>query len=191
MEQLIKPNEYALEMGLEKQDVYKYIKEGILVGKILNGVMYVVVDDSELEEDSSATVKSQDNIDDVLAAKDETIVTLKESIETLKESNSEITTTLKSEIELLKNAFWEMKTVYSNRLENLVDKEESVDTVVKKKKWIGLKKLFKTYKIDGSKKRDKVKKRVQKAYLNRDKRVKLVNNRLKVNISMDIDKFIQ
>ncbi len=44
MEKLMKPAEYAQEMGISRQAVYAKIKRGILIAKNVEGKLYIVVD---------------------------------------------------------------------------------------------------------------------------------------------------
>jgi len=131
MSKLIKPSEYAKQMGISRQAVYAKIKKGILTSKSVDGKLYIVLEEEmnpRPQGQSDNTVSGGDNtpsaatvsgVQDVLAAKDETIAVLKETIVDLKETNRMITSTLRSEVELLKEAFSEMKMLYSTQIEQL------------------------------------------------------------------------
>jgi len=131
MENLMKPAEYAKELGISRQAVYAKIKRGILAAKNVDGKLYIVVDnkttDKKVPSNKSGksllhktTVSSQDGslqeYQALLEAKDETIAVLKETVKDLKESNKQISTTLRGEIDLLKEAFHEMRTLYVHQL---------------------------------------------------------------------------
>ena len=139
MEKLMKPAEYAKELGISRQAVYAEIKRGILTAKNVDGKLYIVVDNSASTEEKivkkeeqkqptqeSTTVKEtkptkQNMTTDyktLLAAKDETISVLKGTVKDLKKSNKQISTTLKGEIGILKEAFHEMRNLYSLQLEH-------------------------------------------------------------------------
>jgi len=130
MSNLIKPSEYAKQMGISRQAVYAKIKKGILTSKSVDGKLYIVQDEEAVraqprsDNPAPKTVNTPSSPDtsrmqDVLAAKDETITVLKETIQDLKETNQMITSTLRSEVELLKEAFSEMKMLYSTQIEQL------------------------------------------------------------------------
>jgi|GEM_PF-411530 hypothetical protein len=129
MSNLIKPSEYAKQMGISRQAVYAKIKKGILTSKSVDGKLYIVQDEEAARAQTRSdnpTPKSVNTpsaavsgMQDVLAAKDETITVLKETIRDLKETNQMITSTLRSEVELLKDAFSEMKMLYSTQIEQL------------------------------------------------------------------------
>jgi hypothetical protein len=121
MEKLIKPVDYAKEMGISRQAVYAKIKKGLLPSRNVDGKIYIVLEEEAAgtEEGVPADVPLSENTRELLAAKEETITVLKETIRDLKETNRMITSTLRSEVELLKEAFGEMKTLYAARLERL------------------------------------------------------------------------
>jgi len=207
MEKLMKPAEYAKELGISRQAVYAKIKRGILTAKNVEGKLYIVVDKETVQETTSsekettATVKratatktntsipATDNKDykALLKAKDETISVLKGTVKDLKKSNKQISTTLKGEIELHKEAFHEMRTLYVHQLEQkksqeaieVISEEESVD--VEEDHWIGMKKFFKQHKITKEKEQAKITKRLKKAYRSGDERIMGVEDKLKFN----------
>lgn len=121
MEKLIKPVDYAKEMGISRQAVYAKIKKGLLPSRNVDGKIYIVLEEeaANTEESVPADAPLSENTRELLAAKEETITVLKETIRDLKETNRMITSTLRSEVELLKEAFGEMKTLYAARLERL------------------------------------------------------------------------
>ena len=204
-EKLMKPAEYAKELGISRQAVYAKIKRGILTAKNVEGKLYIVVD-KDLEQETTSSEKETavtakratstntsvpiaDTKDykALLKAKDETISVLKGTVKDLKKSNKQITTTLKGEIDLLKEAFYEMRTLYVHQLEqkksqeaiDVISEEESVD--IEEDRWIGLKKFFKQHKITKVKEQDKIMKRLKKAYKSGDERIMKVENKLKFN----------
>ncbi|CAA6800099.1 MAG: Unknown protein [uncultured Sulfurovum sp.] len=135
----MKPAEYAQAMGISRQAVYAKIKRGILTSKSVDGKLYVVIDNDELNAQDETDVssfgsnktptkivrkstqsqvnKSSVDYKSLLQAKDETISVLKGTVKDLKKSNKQISTTLKGEIDLLKDAFHEMRTLYLHQLE--------------------------------------------------------------------------
>ena len=143
MEKLIKPAEYAQELGISRQAVYAKIKRGILKSKNVEGKLYIVVDNTSTTKQTTVTKKinnteqvntkestTKKDYKALLQAKDETIAVLKETVVDLKESNKQISTTLRGEIDLLKDAFHEMRTMYVRQLEHK-ETEALSDTVEK------------------------------------------------------------
>ena len=209
MEKLMKPAEYAQELGISRQAVYAKIKRGILTAKNVEGKLYIVVDNDSTEETTSSekettvatkraaspktntSIPATDNKDykALLKAKDETISVLKGTVKDLKKSNKQISTTLKGEIDLIKEAFYEMRTLYVHQLEqkksqeaiDVISEEESVD--VEEDRWIGLKKFFKQHKITKEKEQAKISKRLKKAYRSGDERIMGVEDKLKFNVN--------
>ncbi len=203
MEQLMKPVEYAKELGISRQAVYAKIKRGILTAKSVEGKLYIVVDNITANETSqpiqepkksTTTTKipaSTENFEKdykaLLKAKDETITVLKGTVKDLKKSNKQISTTLRSEIDLLKEAFHEMRTLYLYRLEQKKPQEtievstedDSVEVV--EEHWIGIKKFFKQRGIAKEKHQDKILRNLKKAYKKGDARVIKENGKLKLN----------
>ena len=202
MEKLMKPAEYAKELGISRQAVYAKIKRGILTAKSVEGKLYIVVDtnvkgntiqESTLSEKSqTAKTKitpnsSQKDYKALLEAKDETILVLKGTVKDLKKSNKQISTTLRSEIDLLKEAFHEMRTLYVHQLDHkkqhelidVVTEEESVE--VEEIEWISVKKFLKQHKIVKEKQKQKIIKRLKKAYKLDDNRLIKEEGKLKVN----------
>lgn len=205
MEKLMKPAEYAKELGISRQAVYAKIKRGILTAKNVEGKLYIVVDKDPAQETTSSekettapakratatktSIPATDNKDykALLKAKDETISVLKGTVKDLKKSNKQISSTLKGEIDLLKEAFHEMRTLYVHQLEQkkpqeaieVISEEESVD--VEEDRWIGLKKFFKQHKITKEKDQAKITKRLKKAYRSGDERIMGVEDKLKFN----------
>jgi predicted site-specific integrase-resolvase len=207
MEKLMKPAEYAQELGISRQAVYAKVKRGILTAKNVEGKLYIVVDNESAQETASSEketsviqkkpMSTQTNtsvppaeVKDykaLLKAKDETISVLKGTVKDLKKSNKQISTTLKGEIDLLKEAFYEMRTLYVHQLEQkksqeaieVISEEESVDA--EEERWIGLKKFFKQHKIMKEKEQAKIAKRLKKAYRSGDERIMRVEDKLKFN----------
>ena len=209
MEKLMKPAEYAKELGISRQAVYAKIKRGILTAKNVEGKLYIVVDNVNKEVSDSTTKETTTqsnpspssrvntstassegtNYKVLLEAKDETISVLKGTVKDLKKSNKQISTTLKGEIDLLKEAFHEMRSLYVLQLEqkkplvqgNTIEVLSEEDTVeVEAEHWIGMKKFFKQYKIK-KEKQEKIEKRLKKAYKSGDERVMKVEDKLKMH----------
>ena len=198
MEKLMKPAEYAKELGVSRQAVYAKIKRGILTAKNVEGKLYIVVDKTEQSQaekrvkttpsaSKNITTLSKDTQKDyksLLAAKDETISVLKGTVKDLKKSNKQISTTLKGEIDLLKEAFHEMRSLYVMQLEQKIPKEQEVIEVeeeVLEVHWIGLKKFFKVHKITKEKRQEKIIKRLSKAFKKDDTRLANIEGKLKLN----------
>jgi predicted DNA-binding protein YlxM (UPF0122 family) len=196
MEKLMKPAEYAKELGISRQAVYAKIKRGILTSKNVEGKLYIVVDNTAKKE-TTPSKKPKTKVEEtssvkkdykaLLQAKDETIAVLKETVVDLKESNKQISTTLRGEIDLLKDAFHEMRTLYVHQLEHKNKMEEDAieihsDEVLEVEvKWIGVKKFFKRVDITKEKAQEKALKRLNKAYKKGDERLMKVEGKLKLN----------
>jgi predicted DNA-binding protein YlxM (UPF0122 family) len=199
MEKLMKPAEYAKELGISRQAVYAKIKRGILSSKNVEGKLYIVVDNTTKKEDTSLENRKRikgkaeeigtekKDYKALLQAKDETIAVLKETVVDLKESNKQISTTLRGEIDLLKEAFHEMRALYIHQLEHKQQIEEdtieihSDEALEVKVKWIGVKKFFKRADITKEKAQKKVMKRLKMAYKNGDDRLMKIEGKLKLN----------
>jgi len=209
MEKLMKPAEYAKELGISRQAVYAKIKRGILTAKSVEGKLYIVVDSTATNEISkpapevkpkAVTSESpkpiatpvnneQKEYRALLQAKNETISVLKGTVKDLKKSNKQISTTLKGEIDLLKEAFHEMRTLYVHQLEHqrsreaieVITEEESVE--VAEEQWVGVKKFFKEFKISKEKEQQKVMNRLKKAYKSGDERLMKLEGKLKLNMN--------
>ena len=200
----MKPAEYAKELGISRQAVYAKIKRGILTAKNVEGKLYIVVDKTE-QTDKAKTPKTapvktkstttasktvEKDYKSLLAAKDETISVLKGTVKDLKKSNKQISTTLKGEIDLLKEAFHEMRSLYVMQLEQKkpetpevieVEEEVEVKQEIVEGHWIGLKKFFKLHEIVKEKHREKVIKRLSKAFKKDDARLMNVDGKLKLD----------
>ena len=209
MEKLMKPSEYAKELGISRQAVYAKIKRGILTAKNVEGKLYIVVDSKAKVEKSTQTetkavpkgtttkiTPSSSQTKDykaLLAAKDETISVLKGTVKDLKKSNKQISTTLKGEIDLLKEAFHEMRTLYIHQLEHkkpqdaidIIADDEMVEVV--EEHWVSIKKFFKQQKITKEKHQDKATKRLKKAYKSGDERLMKVEGKLKLNANKNYE----
>jgi len=211
MEKLIKPSEYAKETGISRQAVYAKIKRGILKSKNVEGKLYIVMDSATISNAtqkpkiSKSTVKhttsnqTTANHQELLKAKDETISVLKDTIQDLKESNKEISTTLRGEIDLLKEAFYEMRNLYTNQIERHTQSVEAIEVVEQEEmisednvleKWVSIKKFVKTYNLK-DKKIDKYKKIFKKLYKQDDNRVKIDNDKYRVNILEDFSDILE
>jgi len=203
MEKLMKPAEYAQELGISRQAVYAKIKRGILKAKNVEGKLYIVVDKTEETTQSKATTQTTASKAKVatkttrtdtkdykalLDAKDETISVLKGTVKDLKKSNKQISTTLKGEIDLLKEAFHEMRSLYVLQLEQkkpesqeVIEVEEEVSVQEVDGNWVSLKKFFKIHKITKEKQQEKVIKRLSKAFKKDDTRLMNIDGKLKLN----------
>lgn len=205
MEKLMKPAEYAQEIGISRQAVYAKIKRGILTTKSVEGKLYIVVDTPSKEQPAKATAEPKVQEKSVLAskatllspspdakdykallqAKDETIAVLKGTVKDLKKSNKQISSTLRGEINLLKDAFHEMRKLYANQLEHKRSNAEPIEVIFEEaenyKRWIGLKKFIKQLRITTEKEKEHIAKLLKKAYKSGDERLKKVEGKLKVN----------
>lgn len=154
MEKMMKPAEYANELGISRQAVYAKIKRGILTAKNVEGKLYIIVDNDAKNEskpmEKETLVKTKPAVSTktpsletttpvkdykaLLQAKDETISVLKGTVKDLKKSNKQISSTLKGEIDLLKEAFHEMRTLYVRQLEQkkteLLTKQETEEEAI-------------------------------------------------------------
>ncbi len=209
MEKLMKPAEYAKELGISRQAVYAKIKRGILTARNVDGKLYIVVDkEAEATKESTAPAKQKaapkavksdtQNVRDykaLLEAKDETIAVLKDTVRDLKESNREISTTLRGEVDLLKEAFHEMRTLYIHQLEHK-GKEEAIDIdtehedsvhedTMAEGSWVGLKKFFKQLGVTKSKQQEKIAKMLKKAYKQGDSRLLKEKGKIRINTMAD------
>ena len=213
MEKLMKPAEYAKELGISRQAVYAKIKRGILTAKDVEGKLYIVVDTDEVETKSEVQKTAepakqhtkpvaskpsrvseelpQKDYEALLAAKDETIAVLKGTVKDLKKSNKQITTTLRGEIDLLKEAFHEMRTLYMHQIEHkhtpeTIDIiEEVTEAEESTPQWVGLKKLFKVLDAKKEKEQEKIRKRVKKAWKAGDARVIKKEGKFRVDMHSD------
>jgi predicted DNA-binding protein YlxM (UPF0122 family) len=202
MSKLIKPAQYAKQYNISRQAVYAKIKRGTLQSKEVEGQLFIVIDTSPQN-----VVVSQENVPQVgkksigvekhyaelLKSKDETIKALESRIEDLKESNEQMAGTLRGEVELLKEAFYEMKQLYRAKLE--AKKKEDVIAIEAKPKeavvqeWVSIKKFFKLFGVK-EKKQAKIKSKIKKSYLNGDNRLKMDDDKVKINITRDCTSFI-
>ena len=195
MSKLVKPIEYASSQGISRQAVYAKIKKGTLNSKTVDGKMYIVVDEVELKEEKSSKSREEIaphliNVKELLTSKDQTISVLQESISDLKHTNTEINTTLRGEIELLKQVFSEMRNLYVKQVDYMVvDKQKELEKQsapieaisLKENKeeddcWITLEAFFERCKISKEKRKIKVVKRLRKAFMKNDERIKMEND---------------
>jgi len=216
MEKLMKPAEYAREIGISRQAVYAKIKKGILRSKSVEGKLYIVVDSDEVASKPKSTPQrsaegenggtQERDYEALLKAKDETIEVLKGTVKDLKESNKEISTTLRGEIDLLKEAFHEMRTLYAHQLEQKQkqehpemievlshegsdDKSSELDTWGSESVWVGFKKFLKYYEIE--KGGEKIRKRLKKAYKKGDHRITKIDGKLKMDLNETYEDILQ
>jgi len=211
MEKLMKPAEYAKELGISRQAVYAKIKRGILTAKNVDGKLYIVVDKEAVSskvsssEDLKKTVPEKsaapdtENVQDyksLLEAKDETIAVLKDTVKDLKESNKQISTTLRGEVDLLKEAFHEMRTLYVHQLEHK-EKDDAIDIgteheeSVTEEARISIKKFFKQLNITKKKQQEKMMKVLKKAYKKGDSRLVKEQGKIKLNPSADYEDLLK
>ena len=208
MEKLIKPVEYAHQLGISRQAVYAKIKRGILQSKSVDGKLYIVTEEKgqtgqKTHPDKEISIQRQNNAaphavkkvssavdyEILLQAKDETIGVLKGTVKDLKKSNRQMSTTLRGEIDLLKEAFHEMRTMYVTQIEQIrqpeltaIHKPIDVTTVEPdENKWISLKKFFKKHKIIKTKKQKSMAKKLKKAYKKGDTRILTDGVEIKLN----------
>ena len=203
MEKLMKPAEYAKELGISRQAVYAKIKRGILKAKDVEGKLYIIVDNLEKQNthkitpnisqpkaktSPSKTTTETKDYKALLLAKDETISVLKGTVKDLKKSNKQISSTLKGEIDLLKEAFHEMRSLYVMQLEQkkpetkeVIEVEEAFTYQESNENWIGLKKFFKHHNVVKEKHKEKVIKRLSKAFKKEDERLMNVDGKIKLN----------
>ncbi len=220
MEKLMKPAEYAKELGISRQAVYAKIKRGILTAKNVDGKLYIVVDSTPKEEKTAvAQTESKPQASTVskphtnssktavkeykalLDAKDETIAVLKGTVKDLKKSNKQISTTLRGEVDLLKDAFHEMRNLYVLQLEH--KNQETIEVITEDKpleeesvevveeKWVSVKKFFKKLGVSKEKQQEKILKRLKKAYKSGDELLMQEDGKLKVNLNKDYEKILK
>lgn len=196
MSKLIKPIEYASSQGISRQAVYAKIKKGTLDSQTVDGKIYIIVDEVELKEEQN-TEKVEEltphlvDVKELLLSKDQTISILQESISDLKHTNTEINTTLRGEIELLKQVFTEMRNLYVKQVDYMVvDKQKElnpqsvpIETISLNEQeneyeecWISLKEFFDRCHITKAKRKAKVLKRLRKAFMKNDERIKMENS---------------
>jgi uncharacterized membrane protein YgaE (UPF0421/DUF939 family) len=197
MSKLVKPIEYAASQGISRQAVYAKIKKGSLESKTVDGKMYIVVDEVESKEEKEEETKDEKlghlvNVKELLSSKDQTISVLKESISDLKHTNTEINTTLRGEIELLKQVFTEMRNLYVKQVDYMViDKKKELEnqsapieaislkeTKEEEDCWITLDEFFERCNISKEKRKIKVVKRLRKAFMKKDERIKMENDEI-------------
>jgi hypothetical protein len=137
MEKLLKPVEYAKELGISRQAVYAQVKRGVIPSKNIDGKLYIIVEEDHQPPPNKPSNKSSEQTPSqqqtspsypnyaqpdyaaLLEAKDETISVLKGTVKDLKKSNKQMSTTLRGEIDLLKDAFHEMRTMYVAQIEHV------------------------------------------------------------------------
>ncbi len=192
MSKLVKPIEYASSQGISRQAVYAKIKKGTLNSKTVDGKMYIVVDEVETKEEKKKETTETIaphlvNVKELLTSKDQTISVLQESISDLKHTNTEINTTLRGEIELLKQVFTEMRNLYVKQVDYMVvDKQKElekqsapIEALSLKESneeddcWITLEEFFERCNISKEKRKIKVVKRLRKAFMKNDERIKM------------------
>ncbi len=192
MSRLIKPTVYAKEHNISRQAVYAKIKKGILPSKRIEGKIYIIQEEQSRPPSPSQEPQERlpEHVDfqELLASKDETIAVLKESIQDLKATNHEINTTLRGEIELLKQVFAEMRNLYVKNVAlhatttTLTSPNEPIDsptvpptdtTSNERECWVDLESFLERAGITKQKKREKIKKRLLKAYKKQDPRIQL------------------
>ncbi len=202
MSKLIKPAQYAKQYNISRQAVYAKIKRGTLQSKEVEGQLFIVIDTSPKnvvvsQEDApqvgGQSIGVEKHYAELLKSKDETIKALESRIEDLKESNEQMAGTLRGEVELLKEAFYEMKQLYRAKLE--AKKKEDVIAIEAKPKeavvqeWVSIKKFFKLFGVK-EKKQAKIKSKIKKSYLGGDNRLRMDDDKIKINITRDCTSFI-
>ena len=204
MEKLMKPAEYAKELGISRQAVYAKIKRGGLTAKSVEGKLYIVVDNVSKEEPtkSNETSKQQPTApqktvipkssnkeyEKLLLAKDETINVLKGTVKDLKKTNKQMSTTLRGEIDLLKQAFHEMRSLYVHQIEQMKPQHSTLEEMIEVdsvhseegetlEAWVGVKKFLKQQNIT----KKKALKRLKKAFKKGDERLMKIDGKLKID----------
>jgi len=207
MEKLMKPSEYAKELGISRQAIYAKIKKGILKSKTVDGKLYIVVNNTSTKTTtqkqetsktkSTNTLKKDIGYEELLKAKDETIDVLKDTIKDLKESNKEISTTLRGEIDLLKDAFYEMRKMYTEQIAYKFDNDLETEAIEIEDKvalddttMVSVKKFCKVFNIK-EKKINKIKKLFKKLYKGGDSRFDMVDGKLRVDINQTFDDILE
>ena len=198
MENLIKPVDYAKKMGISRQAVYAKIKKGLLPSRNVGGKIYIVQENEE-PAGGRETAAEAEEVQPLLAAKDETIAVLKETIRDLKETNQMITSTLRSEVELLKEAFGEMKALYAARIEQMNSEEplSLEETLVEEAgeagealedSWVSLEEFLIEQGIRKKKQRERFTKKTKKLYKKGDTSVEKKNGdyRIKAEKAVEI-----
>jgi len=198
MENLIKPVDYAKKMGISRQAVYAKIKKGLLASRNVGGKIYIVQENEEPAGKKEIAVEAEE-VQPLLAAKDETIAVLKETIRDLKETNQMITSTLRSEVELLKEAFGEMKALYAARIEQMNSEEplSLEETLVEEAgeagealedSWVSLEEFLIEQGIRKKKQRERFTKKTKKLYKKGDTSVEKKNGdyRIKAEKAVEI-----
>lgn len=202
MSKLIKPAQYAKQYNISRQAVYAKIKRGTLQSKEVEGQLFIVIDTSpknvvvsqeDVPQVGGQSIGVEKHYAELLKSKDETIKALELRIEDLKESNEQMAGTLRGEVELLKEAFYEMKQLYRAKLE--AKKKEDVIAIEAKPKeavvqeWVSIKKFFKLFGVK-EKKQAKIKSKIKKSYLGGDNRLRMDDDKIKINITRDCTSFI-
>ena len=202
MSRLVKPTEYANELGISRQAVYAKIKKGLLTSKTVDGKIYIILE-NEVVPKSSKQVKTSSTVEEstphlidvkeLLTSKEQTINVLKESITDLKQTNTEINTTLRGEIELLKQVFTEMRNLYVKQVDYMsTEKRLELETKYTREEmvlaqefpndeeecWITLEEFFARSNIVKEKKKVKIVKRLKKAFLKSDTRIKIEDDKI-------------
>lgn len=201
MSRLVKPIEYAKSQGISRQAVYAKIKKGLLSSKTVDGKIYIILEKELNPRQETKASEAQENVPkaphlvdvkELLNSKEQTISVLKESISDLKQTNTEINTTLRGEIELLKQVFTEMRNLYVKqvdymstekrlKLENKYHKNIVEDELIavenipndEEECWITLDEFFERSNVTKDKQKIKIVKRLKKAHMSSDKRIKV------------------
>lgn len=206
MERLIKPVEYAQQLGISRQAVYAKIKRGIFHSKSVDGKLYIAIEEEILpvkksredvslqkyDDTASSDIKKVSSAADyeiLLKAKDETIGVLIGTVRNLKKSNKQMSATLRGEIDLLKEAFHEMRSIYITQIDHIrhpqslaMQKPIDVTTVESDPNhWISFKKFFKKHKVTKIKKQELMTKKLKKAYKRGDNRILIQEGQIKLN----------
>jgi len=202
MSRLVKPIEYAKAQGISRQAVYAKIKKGVLLSKTVDGKIYIVMEeelltsvekDERTPSENNQAVPHLIDVKELLDSKEQTISVLKESISDLKQTNTEINTTLRGEIELLKQVFTEMRNLYVKQvdymstekrleLENKYSEKEIISAEEipndEEECWITLEEFFSRSQVIKEKKKIKIVKRLKKAFMRSDTRVKIEDDEI-------------
>jgi len=168
LERLVSTSKAAQILGLSLQGIHYRIKKNHLRSIKQDGKTFVYINESLIQNDNS---QNDPNLDKLLEAKDEQIISLKKSIKWMKNQHSlemqrleknqeKIIEVFNSEIKLLQSAFNEMRAVYKPQIENKTNK---------KSEFIKIKDFFMIFKR-ANKSENEIKDIIFKAIKNGDKR---------------------
>lgn len=162
MERLVTTSQAAEILGLSLQGVHYRIKKEQLKSIKKDGRIFVYIDDTQANTQSSTKPKNQtpiqnnfDSFKTVLDVKDEQIKLLKKSMKWMKKqyiseifrlekNQNKIIEVFDSEIKLLQSAFNEMRSIYKPQISQNVKEEQKKDFIKVKDFFVLMKKHNKT-----------------------------------------------